>query len=163
DADACSDIFSFGVVLYEMLSGRRAFDGPNAARVMAAILTLDPPPIEPPIPQTLDLILRRCLAKEPEERWQSARDLKAARECLDTAPQPATKKPELPPAAPKRARWIWLLAAAFTIFLAGASFAAWRWKQWQSPRRSATAVKSPPPVIKLPLEDTEATRPKTVT
>ncbi len=146
DADACSDIFSFGVVLYEMLSGRRAFDGPNAARVMAAILTLDPPPIDPPIPAALDLVLRRCLAKEPEERWQSARDLKAALECVDsTPPKPALNRPGFRGATAKRVRWIWPLAVALAIFAAGASFAAWRWNQWRSPRRSAAAIHPAPP------------------
>jgi serine/threonine protein kinase len=82
DADASSDIFSFGVVLYEMLSGRRAFDGPNTARVMAAILALDAPPLGKSIPPALELLLRRCLAKEPDERWQTARDLKAALEWM---------------------------------------------------------------------------------
>jgi hypothetical protein len=81
-----SDIFSFGVVLYEMLAGRRAFDGPNAAQVMAAILALEPAPLGAAVPRGLELVLRpRCLAKDPEERWQSARDLKAALEGLSTA------------------------------------------------------------------------------
>jgi eukaryotic-like serine/threonine-protein kinase len=101
DADASSDIFSFGVALYEMLAGRRAFDGPNTARVMAAILTLEPPPLGRSIPSALELILRRCLAKEPEERWQTARDLKAALECM-AAPVAA-----LPLAAAPERRFRW--------------------------------------------------------
>ena len=93
DADASSDIFSFGAALYEMLAGRRAFEGPNTARVMASILTLEPPPLERPIPPALELLMRRCLAKEPEERWQSARDLKAA---LEWTAVPQTALPLAP-------------------------------------------------------------------
>jgi serine/threonine protein kinase len=102
DADASGDIFSFGVVLYEMLAGRRAFDGPNTARVMASILTLDPKPIDRPIPPALELVVRRCLAKEPEERWQTARDLKAALEWLagPKMPAPILTPPALLPDEP---------------------------------------------------------------
>jgi DNA-binding winged helix-turn-helix (wHTH) protein len=116
-AEPSSDIFSFGVVLYEMLAGRRAFDGPNTARVMAAILTLEPAPLGPTIPHALALTLRRCLAKEPEERWQSARDLKAALEFA-----PAAREPE--PAARPAVRpdlW-WPAAGVVALLLAGSAW-----------------------------------------
>jgi serine/threonine protein kinase len=77
-ADARTDIFSFGLVLYEMLTGRRAFDGTNPASVMAAILERDAPSVAGAAPPALDRLLRRCLAKDPEERWQSARDVSHA-------------------------------------------------------------------------------------
>ncbi|HEY3078528.1 MAG TPA: protein kinase [Chloroflexota bacterium] len=73
-ADHRSDIFSFGAVLYEMLSGRRAFRGDTAADTMSAILREDPPELSA-IPPALDRIVRRCLEKSPEERFESARDL----------------------------------------------------------------------------------------
>lgn len=76
--DARSDIFSFGAVLYEMLSGQKAFSGRNPASVIGAILHTDPPSItslQPPPPPELERIVRKCLAKDPDERWQSARDL----------------------------------------------------------------------------------------
>jgi eukaryotic-like serine/threonine-protein kinase len=74
--DARSDIFSFGLVLYEMLSGRRAFEGNSAASVMAGILERAPvPPAD--LPPNLVRLLDRCLVKDPEQRWQSARDLQA--------------------------------------------------------------------------------------
>ncbi|HWB84207.1 MAG TPA: protein kinase [Bryobacteraceae bacterium] len=79
-ADARSDIFSFGLVIYELLTGRRAFDAENSASLIAAILTADPPPLrslQPVVPAALERVLHRCLAKDPEERWQSARDLRA--------------------------------------------------------------------------------------
>jgi eukaryotic-like serine/threonine-protein kinase len=70
--DARTDIFSFGVVLYQTISGRRPFDGDSAASVIAAILERNPPPL---VPIELDRIVRRCLAKNPDDRWQSAADL----------------------------------------------------------------------------------------
>ena len=86
-ADQRSDIFSFGVVLYEMLSGRRAFGGDTAAEVMTAILKDDPPELgKPEISPGLERVVRRCLEKRPEERFQSARDIAFALEAVSAAP-----------------------------------------------------------------------------
>ena len=75
-ADHRSDIFSFGSVLYEMLSGRRPFAGETSAEVMTAILKEDPPELaKPDVPPGLERVVRRCLEKRPEERFQSARDI----------------------------------------------------------------------------------------
>jgi serine/threonine protein kinase len=76
EADARSDLFSFGCVLYELLTGKRAFDGSSAASVIAAILEREPAPLE--IARPLDRIVRRSLAKDADQRFQTARDLKAA-------------------------------------------------------------------------------------
>lgn len=81
-ADARSDIFSLGVVLYEMVSGRRAFTGDSAVEVMSAILKHDLPQLEGAFPPSLDRIIRRCLEKKKEERFESARDLAFALESL---------------------------------------------------------------------------------
>ena len=78
-ADARSDIFAFGGVLYEMATGRRAFDGASPASVFAAILSREPPSIselQPALPVSLDRVVRTCLAKDPDERWQTAHDMK---------------------------------------------------------------------------------------
>jgi len=85
-ADARSDLFSFGAVLYEMLSGQRAFKGATAVETMHAILKEDPPALEPPepLPAAVERILRRCLEKAPEQRFQSARDLAFALDTLST-------------------------------------------------------------------------------
>jgi serine/threonine protein kinase len=78
EIDARSDLFSFGALLYEMAAGRRAFEGKSQASVMAAILERDPPPMSnlaPLSPPALERLVRVCLAKDPDERWQSAHDL----------------------------------------------------------------------------------------
>jgi serine/threonine protein kinase len=78
ELDGRSDIFSLGAVLYEMVTGQRAFEGKSQLSVASAILEKEPPPIatlKPLTPRNLDHIIRRCLAKDPDDRWQSARDL----------------------------------------------------------------------------------------
>jgi serine/threonine protein kinase len=76
-ADARSDIFSFGAMLYEMLTGRRAFDGESQSKVIAAVLDHEPPlvSLQPLTAPALVRLVQKCLAKQPEKRWQSASDL----------------------------------------------------------------------------------------
>jgi serine/threonine protein kinase len=76
--DARTDIFAFGVVVYEMATGKKAFEGKTQASLMAKILETDPVPMSTLIPMTppaLDRVVKRCLAKDPDDRWQSARDI----------------------------------------------------------------------------------------
>jgi eukaryotic-like serine/threonine-protein kinase len=78
EADARSDIFSMGAVLYEMISGKRAFEGKTLVSVAAAILEKEPEPIrnlQPVTPPALERVIKKCLAKDPDARWQSAGDL----------------------------------------------------------------------------------------
>src|SRR5262249_10866419 len=79
ELDGRSDIFSLGTVLYEMLTGQRAFQGKTQLSIASAILEREPAPIssvKPMTPPALDHVIRRCLAKNPDERWQSAADIK---------------------------------------------------------------------------------------
>ncbi|MCA1580878.1 MAG: serine/threonine-protein kinase [Acidobacteria bacterium] len=78
DADARTDIFAFGAVLYEMATGKKAFSALSQASLISAIMTADPPPvssIQPLSPPVLDRVIRKSLAKDPDERWQNAADL----------------------------------------------------------------------------------------
>jgi serine/threonine protein kinase len=80
EVDARSDIFAFGCVLYELLTGHRAFEGKSASSIMASVLATNPKPIAELVPLTppaLERIVQRCLAKDPEDRWQTARDVAA--------------------------------------------------------------------------------------
>jgi Tol biopolymer transport system component len=120
--DARSDLFSFGCVLYELLTGKRAFDGPSPASVIAAILERDPPPLE--VARPLDRIVRRALAKDPDQRFQSARDLKAA--LAWAMEQPAPPYPAINRAA--RAAWrSWRFGALAAVVLTVAGVAGTRW------------------------------------
>src|SRR5947209_15952222 len=107
EADPRSDLFSFGCVLYEMLTGKRAFEGHSAASVIAAILEREPAPLDAAPP--LDRVVRRALAKDLDQRFQTARDLKAAlRWALE--PPPAT-------GAAKPSRRLWIAVAAMMLVL----------------------------------------------
>ena len=89
-ADHRSDVFSFGSVLYEMLSGRRPFSGETSAELMTAILKEEPPELAKlDVPPGLERVVRRCLEKRPEERFQSARDIGFALEAVSGVSSPA--------------------------------------------------------------------------
>jgi eukaryotic-like serine/threonine-protein kinase len=78
EVDARTDIFAFGAVVHEMATGKRAFEGKTQASLIAKILEIDPPPIsslQPMTPPALDRVIKKCLAKEPEKRWQAASDV----------------------------------------------------------------------------------------
>src|SRR5450432_1153091 len=78
EADGRTDIFAFGAVLYEMATGKKAFAAPSQASLITAIMSADPPSIsslQPMTPAALDRVVRTCLAKDPEDRWQTAHDV----------------------------------------------------------------------------------------
>jgi serine/threonine protein kinase/Tol biopolymer transport system component len=116
EADARSDIFSFGVMLFEMVTGKRTFEGKTQASIVGQILAVDPPSVSTLRPQTpsgLDRVIRLCLDKDPDERIQTAHDLKLQLQAIAEAP--ATTRHE-PVAAPARRTWLpWAAAAVLAI------------------------------------------------
>jgi Tol biopolymer transport system component len=92
EADARTDIFAFGAVIYETVTGKKAFDGKSQASLIGAIMHAEPKPIstlQPLTPPALDRVIGKCLAKEPDDRWQTAKDLKDALSWIGTAPSSA--------------------------------------------------------------------------
>jgi serine/threonine protein kinase len=113
DADPRTDVFAFGMLLYEMATARKAFNGDSQASLMAAILRADSPRIsavDPSMPPALDHVLSRCLAKNPDERWQTTRDLTLELQAIASAPSSA----RVPSRSP-RERIAWAVAAAATV------------------------------------------------
>ena len=118
DADHRADIFALGAILYELLAGRRAFQGATPADTLSAILKEDPPQLTTtataPVPPALDRIVRRCLEKNPDERFQSARDVAFALEAISgSGSGPAVASgPAVPTARGASRVWLTVLAAA---------------------------------------------------
>jgi serine/threonine protein kinase/WD40 repeat protein len=123
EVDTRSDIFSFGLVLYEMLTGKRAFDGSSPATVIAAIMERPAPSIGEVAPPALDRVLKRCLEKDPDNRWQSVRDLKAELEWVAQGPADLPKAPPIP--APRQPL-PWIVIGALIPIAAIASWIAYR-------------------------------------
>jgi serine/threonine protein kinase len=125
EADARSDIFSFGCVLYEMVTGRHAFGGKSQLSVLTAILEKEPEPIgaTPPVPPMLDRVIRGCLAKDPNERLQSAHDLLMDLRWIADSMSDS----EIKQRREIKKSWAAWGVAALVVLLALASFAGYRW------------------------------------
>jgi len=118
--DHRSDQFSFGLILYEMAAGKKAFDERESVQTLAAIVSNDPPPLEARVPAPLRWIIDRCLAKNPEHRYDSSRDLyhelRGLRDHLSEISTEVMHAVATPPALRRPGRW--LIPAAFVLGLA---------------------------------------------
>ena len=124
EADARTDIFAFGAVLYEMLTGKKAFEGKSQASLIGAIMKAEPRPIahtQPLTPAVLEQIVARCLVKDPEERWQSAQTLKRKLQWIARNRGTDTTVVEAP-----RLRWLDVaVTSAVVVLLAAVSVPAY--------------------------------------
>jgi Tol biopolymer transport system component/tRNA A-37 threonylcarbamoyl transferase component Bud32 len=134
-ADARSDIWAFGAVLYEMATGKKAFEGSNYSSLVGAILAAQPRPMEPVTPKWLERLVRRCLAKDPEQRYFSMHDV-----VLDLRnPQVETTA-----ASPKRNWWPWVAAACLILAATFGALALYLGKR-EAPSALLVTEISPPP------------------
>ncbi len=128
EADSRSDLFSFGAVIYEMATGKRAFEGKTPASVIAAIIEREPPPVsslKARVPPALDRVVKRCLAKEPDSRWQSAGDLCSELKWIAESGSETGIPAHL---LGRRKSWDragWLLAALLLLLVIGGGAAWW--------------------------------------
>jgi eukaryotic-like serine/threonine-protein kinase len=161
EADARSDIFALGAVLYEMATGKRAFEGKSTTSVIAAILERNPPPIsavQPMFPQVLDRVLATCLAKDPDERFQTVHDLKVQ---LKWIAEGSSQFPSQPPAELKGSHAFGrqgLILSVGTLLLGAviASLATWNLKPVPPPPISRFTITLPSGQQLAGLEDGSA-------
>ena len=130
EADARTDIFAFGAVLYEMLTGKKAFEGKSQASLIGAIMKAEPRPIshaQPLTPAAIEHVVARCLVKDPDERWQSANTLKRKLQWIVRTRGSGTAVVEAP-----RRRWLDVaVTTAIVVLLAAVSVPAYLY--WRGP------------------------------
>ncbi len=128
ETDARSDIFSFGAMLYEMITGRKGFEGSSHASLIAAVMSTNPPPvstIQPMASPALDRVVRTCLAKSPDDRWQNAGDLGRELEWIADSGSQAGIPAPIAAKRRNRERTAWLAAGlAAALLLASLAWIA---------------------------------------
>lgn len=143
EADARSDIFAFGVTLFEMVTGKRTFEGKTQASIVGQILAVDPPSVStlrPESPPGLDRVIRLCLDKDPDERIQTAHDLKLQLQAIAEAPPTKTQEPVV---AAARQSWMpWVVAGV--LALAAIAFAVGYFQSFRAPQVSVHSYILPP-------------------
>jgi hypothetical protein len=146
EADERSDIFALGAVLYEMATGKRAFEGKTTASVIAAVLERDPPPVstvQPMSPPALDRVVKTCLAKDPDERFQNVHDVKLQLRWIAEGGSQAGVAAPVAARRKNREKLAWSLMCGFAI-LAGA-VALWSYLQQGTPGAGPVLAFVPPP------------------
>jgi serine/threonine protein kinase len=143
-ADVRTDIFALGAVLYEMATGRKAFSGASQASLISSILTSEPPSVssaQPATPQTLDRAVRKCLAKDPEERWQNASDLGSELAWIGESTSEAAVGTSVRGRRRSREWLAWALASLAILIAAGALLRSSRpMTGFTAPMRSSVAL-----------------------
>ena len=125
EADPRTDLFALGALLYEMATARRAFEGKSKTSLIAAILSTQPPPIssvQPVMPPALDHVVRKCLEKDPDDRWQSAHDVASELRWIGDAGSQAGVPTTLSLRRRSRERLAWGLVALLAAATAGLAF-----------------------------------------
>src|SRR5271169_2056727 len=138
EADKRSDIFALGSVLYEMVTGKRAFEGKTTASTIAAILAAEPKPlsaVQPLSPPALEHVIATCIAKDPDERWQNCADISRQLEWIAKAPKAAE-------VSRRSGKLLWTLLAA-GVMIAAAFVVGTRWSKGPA-RMSQFEVNAPP-------------------